>query len=63
MRVLIALSTQWRRRPDGRACGIDYTVLPIVEDRLGIKRRHRRELFAGLQLAESELLKLMRDGR
>ena len=61
--MLIALSTQWRRRPDGSACGLDYAVLQIVEDRLGIRRRHRRALFAGLQLAESELLKLMRNGR
>lgn len=55
-RVFDALGTQWRIIAGfGGAYyeGIDYSVLPIVEKRLGVKRKNRPRVFNDLRKMES----------
>ena len=52
-----ALGTQWRIVAGlGGAYyeGIDYSVLPIVEERMGVKRKARARIFNDLRVMESE---------
>lgn len=52
--------TQWRVGMAGPT-GLDYAALPAVMDMLGCT--NRRELFADLQVMESEALRCFSDGR
>lgn len=55
MQVFMAMQTQWRIGMGG-ATGLDYSVLPVVEDRLGVPKKRRAECFKGLQMIEREVL-------
>ena len=54
------MGTQWRLGGLGSRIGLDYTALPIVEERLGLADR-RRELFPALQVMENEALRVWRE--
>lgn len=58
--VFLALQTQWRTGPAG-AVGLDYAVLPLVEQRIGVQRSKRRDVFAALQVLEGEVLTAWRE--
>ena len=60
--VFIALLTQWHCNMNGRE-GLRYEVLPVVEERLGIKRKHRTDLFQALQIMEGEALEIWAEQR
>lgn len=59
VQVLTLMATQWRVAGMGGYLGLDYNVLPLVMQAAGIKRRHRADTFAGLQILEREVLSLM----
>lgn len=51
------MRTQVRRAGmDGRVYGLDYAVLPLVMRQTGIDFDEHGELFARLQIAESEFV-------
>lgn len=43
----------------GGPVGLDYVALPVVEKRLGVKKRERADVFAALQVMENEALRIM----
>lgn len=53
--VFRAMLSQWRHGFNGPT-GLDYAALPIVEQRLGVKKRDRADIFAAVQVMESEAL-------
>lgn len=53
----MAMQTQWRIGMGG-ATGLDYSALPVVEDRLGVPKQRRAECFRGLQIIEREVLRV-----
>ena len=55
VQVFVAMLTQWRVGMSG-AVGLDYGVLPVVESRLGVRRKQRADVFASLRIMERELL-------
>lgn len=55
--VFRAMSNQWHSGM-GRREGLRYEVLPVIEDRLGVKKKHRADLFQALQVMEGEALKV-----
>ncbi|OHX20565.1 hypothetical protein BI344_08610 [Chromobacterium sphagni] len=57
-RLWQAMQTQWRLGPAG-VYGLDYAVLPVVEQRCGIEREEAGQLFACLQDMEREALRMM----
>lgn len=52
------MSGQWRVGMGGPV-GLDYVALPVVEKRLGVKKRDRSEVFTALQVMENEALRIM----
>jgi hypothetical protein len=55
-RVFFAMGTQWRISSGmGGAVwhGMDFNVLPVVEDRLGVKSDEQQDLFIRLQTMQS----------
>ncbi|KAA9133455.1 hypothetical protein F3N42_03640 [Marinihelvus fidelis] len=47
------VSTQWRLRPDGRACGLEYSSIGLVMDSERVHSARRRgELFRDVQQIE-----------
>lgn len=62
VQVFIAMSTQWHSGMGGRE-GLRYEVLPVLEDRLGIKKKHRAEVFGALQVMEREALSVWAEQR
>ena len=57
VQVFLAMGTQWRVAVGmGGAfySGMDYTALPVVERRLGIKAADRADIFLRLRIMESE---------
>ena len=62
MRVLIAMRHQVRRAGmAGQVVGLDYGVLPWVMTQVGIPPADTAAVFARLQVAEDELLRLLRE--
>ena len=57
LNVFVAMSTQWRVSHNG-ATGLDYAVIPVVEDRLGTKAD-----FDGLRAMEEAALAQMAENR
>lgn len=57
MQVFMAMQTQWRIGMGG-ATGLDYSALPVVEDRLNVPKQRRAECFRGLQIIEREVLRV-----
>lgn len=49
---------QWRVGMGGPV-GFDYAALPVVEKRVGVKKRDRREVFEAIQVMEDEALRIM----
>jgi hypothetical protein len=60
VRLFGAMQTQWRRDMSGPT-GLDYSALPVVERRLGIRGRRAQLAFDHLRLMEAEALRLMRE--
>lgn len=58
LRLFSALQTQWRIGMSG-ATGLDYSVLPVVEQRCGVGKKERRDTFHALQVMEAEFLRAM----
>lgn len=56
--IFSMLSTQWRVGMAGPT-GMDYAILPIIFDGLGIKPKRRLELLGDLQIMEREALRVM----
>lgn len=60
--AFVALATQWRVSAVGVGnlvyLGLDYAAIPAVLSLLGVARRERAEVFAGLQLMERVALPL-----
>lgn len=59
VRVLVNMATQWRVGGMGGYIGLDYAVLPVVFEQVGVRRKHQADTFAGLQILEREVLALM----
>lgn len=58
LNALFAMRTQWRTAGmNGALVGLDYGVLPWVLRQIGLAESP--ELFAGLQVAESEVIKCL----
>lgn len=38
--------------------GLRYEVLPVIEERLGVKKKQKADLFAALQVMEGEALRV-----
>jgi hypothetical protein len=53
--LFCSLLTQWRMGASGPV-GLDYSVLPTVESRLGITPEQADQAFADLQVLEDEAL-------
>lgn len=54
--IFQAMRTQWRVGPGG-ATGLDFNVLPVVEQRLGITARQSRDAFRHLLVMQDEALR------
>lgn len=62
--LLIAMRTQVRRGGmDGLVYGLDYGALPLVMQQIGIEFDTNGEVFALLQIAESEMVCFRNTGR
>lgn len=54
--VFCAMGSQWRVSAGMAGMvwrGLDYTALPIVEPRMGVKRSERGDLFQRLRIMEA----------
>lgn len=54
--VFAAMATQWRVSVGMSGAihhGLDYAALPVVEQRVGVKKRQRADTFARLRVMES----------
>lgn len=49
------MQTQWNY-DQGCRTGFNYASLTIVEERIGIKKKHRKQVFRQLQTLEIEYL-------
>ncbi len=56
--VFVSMRTQWRTGMNG-VTGLDYTALPVVEARCGVKKKQRQEVFLAVQVMEDEVLRIM----
>lgn len=56
LRIFGAMQTQWLQGLNGRT-GLNYAVLPIVQQGLGISPRKARTAFHHLQVMEAEALR------
>ena len=51
------MQTQYLRSPlSGRVTGLNYSALPVVEQRLGMSRREARRAFDSLRTLEAHAL-------
>lgn len=62
LEVLLAMRNQWRPGFSGPV-GLVYEALPVVCRMLGIPRAQQPEVFRGLQVLESEVLKCWEEAR
>lgn len=60
--VFSALATQWQQGMGGPG-GLKYEVLPVVEERLGVKKKRRADVFTALRVMEDEVLKVFSERR
>lgn len=54
--VFAAMATQWQISAGMSGAihhGLNYAALPVVEQRLGVKKRHRADTFARLRVLEA----------
>lgn len=56
LRLFLAMQTQWRIGGTGTRTGLDYAALPVVERRIGVKKKDRSRLFDDLRVMENEVL-------
>lgn len=64
--VFSAMATQWRISVGmGGAAyhGLNYTALPVVEARVGVKKKQRADTFARLRVMEAAALGELNRGR
>lgn len=59
-RCFIALGTQWRVSPAGRAYGLDYAAVPVVLRLNGVARGECPDVFQSIQVMEAAYLEAMR---
>lgn len=59
VRLFEALQSQWLIGPMGGVIGLRYEALPAVEKRIGIRRKDRRRVFAGLRVMEATALEVL----
>lgn len=52
------MSTQWRT-VSGGVTGLDYNVIPIAINALGIKKKHTPEIFSGIRIMETVAINVM----
>ena len=62
LQVFQAMWTQWHSGMGGRE-GLRYEALPVIEDRLGVKKKEKADLFWALQVMEDEALKVWAEQR
>ena len=60
VQVFFALRTQWNQGMGG-CTGLRYEAIPLVEKRLGVKKKRHAEIFHGLQIMEAEALNAWRE--
>ncbi len=54
--------TQWNVGPGG-VVGLHYAALPVVMRAIGVSRKAWPQVFADIQVIESECLRLLREKR
>jgi hypothetical protein len=59
VRLFAALQSQWLVGPMGGVVGLRYEAMPAVEKRIGIKRKQRCRVFAGLRTMEIAALEVL----
>jgi hypothetical protein len=62
VQLFSAMGNQWHSSMGGRE-GLRYEALPVVEQRLGIKKKHSADVFAALQVMEREALSVWAERR
>ncbi len=60
--VFDGMSTQWRTGACG-ATGLDYNVIPLVAQSVGVKKKNIPDILYDIRLLESEALKVMIEQR
>jgi len=53
--VFEAMGSQWRVGMAG-ATGLDYAAMPVVMDMVGVRKKHRAEVFASVRIMEQVAL-------
>ena len=54
--VFMAMSTQWRKYPNGKRYGLDYPAIPVTLRLMGVAKKEWAEIFPSLQILEAEFL-------
>lgn len=60
--VFEAMGSQWRAGMAG-ATGLDYAVLPVVMDMVGVDKDSRTEVFSSVRIMENAALEQMAENR
>lgn len=56
------MSTQWRTASGG-VTGLDYNVIPLAINALGIKKKRTPEIFNGIRIMESVAISVMHENQ
>lgn len=56
-----ALRTQWVYAGMGALVGLNYAAIPVAESRIGIAKKDREAAFLGVQVLESETIRIARE--
>ena len=56
------MSTQWRT-VSGGVTGLDYNVIPLAINALGIKKKHTPEILSGIRIMESVAISVMHENQ
>lgn len=59
-RVFADMLTQWRVSGTGGVVGLDYAALPVVFKIRSVKKKHRQEVFDGVQVMEYAAIRVIR---